>query len=176
MCANPMDRKMACVHKDTDSMNWAMEIIVFLTNSDVTSFDFYFYFYIFLYEIMISDPEMPLFHMERLLFLCICIYVYLYVCRLRYVLYVSSRFLETCDSSDVSERETSVFLALFIWKKDLLPHLDSRKPNAAHTMLCCYLKNFSFFLFFCQIVDHPKSKTTTGWKPVINLNACFSSR
>lgn len=43
---------------------------------------------------MISDPEMPLFHMEGLLFLCICIYVYLYVCRLRYVLYVSPRFLE----------------------------------------------------------------------------------
>lgn len=67
----------------------AMEIIVFLTNSDVTSFDFTFIF-IFLYEFMISDP---LFHIERLLFfLCMCIYVYLYVCRLRYVLYVSPRF------------------------------------------------------------------------------------
>lgn len=68
-----------------------MEIIVVLTNSDDTSFDFTFIF-IFLYEFMISDP---LFHIERLLFLCICIYVYLYVCRLRYVLYVSPRFLET---------------------------------------------------------------------------------
>lgn len=45
---------------------------------------------------MISDPEMPLFHAERLsFFLCICIYVYLYVWRLRYVLYVSPRVLET---------------------------------------------------------------------------------
>lgn len=35
---------------------------------------------------MISDPEMPLFHIERLLFLCISIYVYMYVCRLHYVL------------------------------------------------------------------------------------------
>lgn len=60
--------------------------MVSLTNSDDTSFGFYFYFYIFLYGIMISNPEMPLFHMERLLFLSICIYVYLYVCRLHYVL------------------------------------------------------------------------------------------
>lgn len=88
-------------------------LLFFLTDSDYTSFGFYFYFYIFLYEIMISDPEMPLFHMESLLFLCICIYVYLYVCMLRYVL--SPRFLETLVTvSDVSERETFVFLALFI--------------------------------------------------------------
>lgn len=49
----------------------AMEIIVFLTNSDVTSFDFTFIF-IFLYEFMISDP---LFHIERLLF-----FVYVHIC------------------------------------------------------------------------------------------------
>lgn len=83
--------------------------MVSLTNSDDTSFGFYFYFYIFLYGIMISNPEMPLFHMERLLFLSICIYVYLYVCRLHYVLCL----LGDSDSSDVSKRET-VFLALFI--------------------------------------------------------------
>lgn len=56
---------------------------------------------------MFSVSEMPLFNMERLLFLCICIYVYLYVCGLHYVLYVSPRFFRnSCDSSDVSERET----------------------------------------------------------------------
>lgn len=74
---------------------------------------------------MISDlSEMPLFHMERLLFLCICIYVYLYVCRQHYVLYVSPRFLETrvtfllcvyvCVRACLCERETFVFLSLFI--------------------------------------------------------------
>lgn len=101
MCVNPMDRQTVCsqrhwftelpVHHTVEEQ-W--RLLFFLTNSDDTSFDFYFYFYIFLYEIMISDPEMPLFHMERFLFLCICIYVYLYVCRLCYVLYVSPRFLE----------------------------------------------------------------------------------
>lgn len=100
MCVRLPWTEKLCAHKDTDSLNcqcitkWTSNgDYCFSSPIDDTSFDFYFYFYIFLYEIMISDPEMPLFHMERLLFLCICIYVYLYVCRLRYVL--SPRFLET---------------------------------------------------------------------------------
>lgn len=66
---------------------------------------FYFDFYIFLYGIMISDPEMPLFHMERLSVFGICIYVYLYVCRLHYVLCL--RVLsQTLVTVIVSEKET----------------------------------------------------------------------
>lgn len=48
--------------------------IVSLTTSDDTFF-FYFDFYIFLYGIMISDPEMPLFHMER-----VSVFRYLHIC------------------------------------------------------------------------------------------------
>lgn len=52
------------------------------------------------------------------------------------VLYVSPRFIETCDCSELSEREAFVFLALFIRKEDFQPQADIWKPSAAHFMLC----------------------------------------
>lgn len=66
--------------------------------------------------------------MKGLLFFRICIYVYLYVCRQCYLLNV---VLETCDSSDMSEKETFVFLALFILKNDFL---TVRKPSTFYAV------------------------------------------
>lgn len=81
---------------------------------------------------------------------CFCVFAYMYICMYAgyamYCMCLLGFFRDSCDSSDVSERETIVFLALFIWKEDLLPHFDSRKPTTAHTMLCCYLKIFFFFV------------------------------
>lgn len=68
----------------------------------------------------------------------------------------------------VRERDV-VFLALFIWKEDLLPHVDSRKPSAAHTLLCCYLKNLlHFFLSNCRSSRLQNSQ-------LMETDACFSS-
>lgn len=75
---------------------------------------------------MISDP---LFHNERLL--C-CVFAYMYICMyagLCYVLYVSPRFLENCD---VSEKETFVFLVLFIRKEDSAPICQQETRRISH--------------------------------------------
>lgn len=86
------------------------------------------------------------------------------------VLYVSPRFIETCDCSELSDREAFVFLALFIRKEDFQPQADIWKPCAAHFMLC-------WDFFFCQIVDHPKSNTykPDEEKSVISLYLHFAS-
>lgn len=85
------------------------------------------------------------------------------------VLYVSPRFIETCDCSELSDREAFVFLALFIIRK------EDFQPQALETISSSLYAVLRFF--FCQIVDHPKSNTykSDEEKSVISLYFHFAA-
>lgn len=111
VCVDPMDIQTMCVHKNTDSLNWQC-ITQWSSTGDYgfshqfrwQLFWFYFYFYIFLYKIIISDPEMPLFHMGGY---CYCVFAYVYICMYAgYAMYCMCLlgFRDSCDGSDVSDR------------------------------------------------------------------------
>lgn len=51
------------------------------------------------------------------------------------VLYVSPRFIETCDCSELSDREAFVFLALFIRKEDFQPQALETISSSLYAVL-----------------------------------------
>lgn len=148
MFVNPLDKTRVfiktLIHSIAVKEKWKF---VFLTNSDDTLFCFYFlYIFIRNYDFRSRNAIIP----HREVIVLVCIYVYLYVCRLHYVLCLLG-FFETIVTVLMWVRGSYLY-----GQKDLLPYFDSIGNQTQLTF--CYVISLNIFIFYCQIVDRPKSR------------------
>lgn len=123
------------------------------------------FFYIFLYLIMISDSEMPLFYLERLLFFVY--FAYMYICMYAgFTVWCVSWLLGTVLTW--ARGRHCVFSVIYI-KTWTFCHILTVANQTQLTVLCCYLEFYSLFPNCLQ------PKADSEWKPVINQSdVCFS--
>lgn len=115
---------------------------------------------------MISDSEMPLFYLERLLFF-VC-FAYMYIC-----MYAGSTVWSVSLVLGTvlmwTRGRHCVFSIIYI-KTWTFCHISTVANQTQHTMLCCYLEFYSLF------PNCLKSKADMVWKAVINQSdGCSSS-